>query len=199
MCLEPAVLGFFECKRESIEQLLRAEPDEATAPGRDRRMEDRRESLADPAADAVGADDQVGIGELGVRSEVGLEHETHAQRFAACLQDIEEPLAADSAKAVSTRANGAALEVDVDVVPVIEAADDLVVCGTVGIAEIAERLIREHDAPAKRVVGSVAFDDGDLVRGIRALQQQRKIEARGAAANADDSHGFHRIPTSGAI
>ena len=45
--------------------------------------------------------------------------------LAAPLQDVEQPLAADAAEAVAARSDRAALEVDVDVVPAIERADDL--------------------------------------------------------------------------
>ena len=40
---------------------------------------------------------------------------------------------------------------------------------------------------------AVAFDDGDLQRGLAPLHQQREVQARRAAANAQDAlqGGFH--------
>ena len=66
------------------------------------------------------------------------------------------------------RADCAAAEIDVDVVPVIERVEDRVGARGVGGAQVAERLVGEHDAPAERVVRAVALDDGDLVRRVAA-------------------------------
>ena len=83
---------------------------------------------ADAAVEAVARDHEVGAelarSRLGV-GDVRLEHELDAERLAARLQDVEQPLAADAAEAVAARGDRAALEVDVDVVPVVERADDL--------------------------------------------------------------------------
>ena len=54
--------------------------------------------------------------------------------------------------------------------------------------EIAQGLVGEHDAPAERVVGPVAFDDDDAVRRVLLLHQQGAIQAGGTAADADDVH-----------
>ena len=58
----------------------------------------------------------------------------------------------------------AALEVDLDVVPVIERLADQRGRFGVGGREVAERLVAEHDAPAEGVEGPVALDHRDLQR-----------------------------------
>jgi hypothetical protein len=45
--------------------------------------------------------------------------------LAACLQDVQQLLAADADKAVAARADDLALEVQLDVVPVVEGLLDL--------------------------------------------------------------------------
>ena len=77
---------------------------------------------------------------------------------------------------------------DVDVVPVTERGEDLGVGFGVRRFEVAERLVGEDDAPAERVVRQVALDDGDLVPRVGLFQQQREIQARGAATDAEDAH-----------
>ena len=186
--LEPAVLGLFEGEGEGVEQLLRPQPDETTTAVLDLRLECLRVALADAAVEAVGADHQVGARELRLGADIGLEHQLHAQFFASRLQDVEQPLAADAAEAVTAGADRAALEMDVDVVPVIEAVEDLQIRRRVCGLQVFQRLVRKHHAPAERVVRSIAFDDGDVVDGVRAPQQQRKIQPRRSAPNADNTH-----------
>jgi hypothetical protein len=58
---------------------------------------------------------------------------------------------------------------DVDVVPTIERPDDFG-CGCgIGRLEIAERLVRKHDAPPEGIGYAIAFDDPHDSSGIRAL------------------------------
>ena len=82
-----------------------------------------------------------------------------------------------------------AADVDLDVVPVVEGVQDVRRADGVGRPEVAERLLGEHDTPAEVFVGPVAFDDGDPMRYILLLRQQREVEVRRAAAEADDVHG----------
>src|SRR6202008_1261558 len=91
--------------------------------------------------------------------------------------------------AVPPRADLAAADVDLDVVPVVERAEDLGRARRVGGLQVAERLVGKHHAPAIRVVGPVALDDGDVVRGILPLHQQCKVQTRRAATDACDLHG----------
>jgi hypothetical protein len=57
------------------------------------------------------------------------------------------------------------------------------------LGKVLERLVGQHHAPAKRVVRLVAFEHGDVVRGVAQLHADRKIKARRAAAEASDLHG----------
>ena len=66
----------------------------------------------------------------------------------------------------------------------------------VGRAQVAERLVGEHDAPAEGVVRPVALDDGDVVGRIALLHQQREVEPRRAAADAGYSHAPRPAPWS---
>ena len=52
--------------------------------------------------------------------------------------------------------------------------------------EVLEGRVGEDDAEAERVVGAVALDDGDVVRGIGLLHEDREVEAGRTAADADD-------------
>ncbi len=107
--------------------MLRAEPHEAAAAQVDVGRERRGVTRADAAVETVGRDHDVG-GELArggdVVGDVVLEDELDAERLAARLQDIEQPLAPDAAEAMAARRDRAALEMDVDVVPVVERVGD---------------------------------------------------------------------------
>ena len=185
--LEPAPFGFFEGEGECVEELLRTEPDEAAIAHVDIRLISRRILLTNRAIGAVAGDDQVGFVSAVVR-HLGFEHQLDAEFFATRLQDVQKPLAADAAEAVARRADLLAAEMDLDVVPVIEGVENRVGAGRVGRAQVAERLVREHHAPAERVIGPVAFDDRHFVLRIAALHQQPKVQAGGASPDTDDTH-----------
>ncbi len=191
MRLEPAVRRLDESKRERREQLLRAQPDEPALPRVDVGRERVRVPGADPAVEAIGGQHDVGA-ELArdgdVVGDVLLEYLLDAERLAARLQDFQQALAADAAEAVAAGGDRAALEVDVDVVPVVERSGDRVRSLGVGDREVAERLVGEHDAPAERVAGPVALDDPHRVPRVRLLEQQRGVEPRRAAADARHAH-----------
>jgi hypothetical protein len=88
-----------------------------------------------------------------VRVGLGLEHQFHAQRLAARLQDVEQLLAPDAHEPMAARAHAVPLEVQLDVVPVVERHLDLVGGGGVPLAHVVHRRVREHHAPAEGVVG----------------------------------------------
>jgi hypothetical protein len=52
---------------------------------------------------------------------------------------------------------------DVDITPVLEALENLQVGGLIRRSEIAQRLIREHDAPAIGLITPVALDHRHVV------------------------------------
>ena len=186
--LEPAVLGLLEIEGEGVEQARRAEPDKAVAAHVDVGPVGGGVLGADAAVEAVAGDDEIGVGVVGRRLRVGLEHQLDADFLAARLQDVEQALATDAAEAVAARRDPGAADVDLDVVPVVERVEDLCRARRVGRLQVAERLVGEDDTPAERVVGLVALDDDDLVRWVLLLHQQREIETRRAAADADDLH-----------
>ncbi len=189
--LEPAVLGLDEGEGEGVEHFLGAQPDEAAAALVDVRVEGVGVTGADVAVDAVGGDDEVGVvfarDGLVVLHEA-LEYQLDAYVFAAGLQDVEQFLAADADEAVAAAAHAAALEVDVDVVPVVEGVADGLGGNRVGVTEVLHGGVGEHHAPAEGVIRSVAFDHGDFVLGVLQFHEQTEIQTGGAAAYADYLH-----------
>ncbi|MCY1222964.1 hypothetical protein D9M72_350730 [compost metagenome] len=189
--LEPAVLGLLEGKGEGVEQLVRAHPDKAALARVDVRLERVGVAGADAAVQAVRGDHQVGLvlhRQRLVVGHIGLEHQLHAQRFAARLQDIEQALAADADKAMAAGADGAPADVDVDIVPVVEGRVDLGGADRVGFLQVIHGGVREHHAPAEGVVGPVALDHDDLIGRILQLHQQAEIQPCRATTNTKHSH-----------
>ena len=193
--LEPAVVGLLEGEGEGVEQLARSKPDEPALADLDVGLEGSGVFVADEAVDAVGGDDQIGVESLFV-AHLLLEHELDAERLAARLQDVKKMLAADAGKAMAARGDGAALEVDVDVVPTAERTGDLLVGLRVRRTQITERLIGEHDAPAESVVRPVPLQYADVVGRIALLHQQGQVEPRRTAADAGYSHAPRPAPWS---
>ena len=193
MGLEPAMLGAHEIEGEGLVHLVRAQPDEAVRTHDDIGLEHVLVLGADLGVHTVAGDDQVGIGVVEVRIDIGLEHQLHIERFAARLQDVEQMLAADAHEAVAARADDLALEQQFDVVPVIERFLDLRRRHGVPLAHVVHGRVGKHHSPPEGVIGLVAFDDRDVVRGIELLHQQRKVQTCGAAADTDNFHGLHPL------
>ena len=188
MGLEPAVLGALKQKGKGVVELVRAQPNVAVGPHHDVGLEDLGIVAAHLGIDAVAGDHQIGIGKVQVAVHLGLEDQLDIELLAARLQNIEQLLAPYAHKAVATGADHAVLEVQLDVVPVVEGLLDGVGRGPVPGAHVVHGGIRKHHAPAKGIVRLVALDHGDVVAGVELLHQQRKIQPRRPATDANDLH-----------
>src|SRR6185503_14431244 len=105
------------------------------------------------------------------------------------------PLALDAAEAVAPGSRRRAAEVDVDVVPVMEAAGDRGVRGRVRRAEVLHRAVGKDDAPAEGVVRAIALVDVDPRPRQGPAEQDGGVEACRPAAEADDAlHGMNYRP-----
>ena len=90
------------------------------------------------------------------------------------------------------RAHAAALEEDLDVVPVVEGVADQARAFGVGHQHVLQRLVGQHHAPAEGVVGAVALDHHHAAVGALLLHQQAEVQPRRAAADAHDAgHLIH--------
>ncbi len=191
MRLEPAVFGRHEDEGEGIEDLARAQPDEAAIALVDVGTEGIGIAGAHGAVDAVAGDEQVGLvlaRDLLVILHLGFKDQFHTEFFAACLQDVEQALAADADETVAAAADDAALEMHVDVIPAAELAGDGGGRYRIGLAQVVQRGIREHHAPAEGVIGTIALDHHYAVRRVLQFHQQTEIQAGGTAADTDDVH-----------
>ena len=81
-----------------------------------------------------------------------------------------------------------ALELDGDVVPVGEVLADRGGADRVVRGEVAERLVRQHHAPAEGVVGPVALEDHHLVRRVAQLHRDGEVEPGRPSAETSDAH-----------
>ena len=96
--------------------------------------------------------------------------------------------ALDAAEAVAAGRDHSTLEVDIDVIPVGKALEDLLFGKRIRPLQVPQRFIGEHHAPTERVIGAVPLEHSDLVRRITSLHLDRKVQARRPAARADDPH-----------
>ncbi len=183
MGVEEAVLGLAEGERERVEDVVGAEPDVLAALGPNLRPE--VPEATDEAVGSVGADDEVAVEQF---LDLDAELELGAELAAAALEDLEQPLASDRREGVTTRAELAPAEADVDPVPARERVGDLEVRLRVGVAERPERLLAEDDAEAERRVRRVALEHADVDAAIGLPQEDREIEPRRAAADDLDPH-----------
>src|SRR4029079_6686342 len=100
-----------------------------------------------------------------------------AERICAPAQNLQQHGARGAAEAVAADAERGAAEVDLDVVPVGEVADDLPVGFEVVGFEPRQRLVGEHHAEAERVVRLVALEYGDARLRPRLFHQDGEVEA----------------------
>src|SRR3546814_11390799 len=71
----------------------------------------------------------------------------------------------------------------------IEGSGDLLGGTRSVLLQVSQVGIGENHPPPEGVVGTIAFDHGDLVPGIGKLHQQTKIQPRRPSAYACDFHG----------
>ena len=193
-----------EDEGEGVEPPRGAEPDELGLPRDQLRPELRGVPPADRAVDAVGGHHEIGVaeaqtGEVGIVAHLAAEAEVDAEPGGALLEDLQQLHPGDAGEAVAAGGDRPPLEVDVDVVPAREVVGDLLERLRIGGLEVAERLVREDDAPPERGVRRVALEDDHLVRRVRLLHQQREIEPRRPAADDRDLHGDLRALTGGML
>ncbi len=188
MRLKPAVFRLAEVEGEGVVELVGAEPDVSVRADLQVGLESRCVLVAQARVDAVGRDDQVGVGKFVIGFHVAFENEFDAERFATRLKNIEQLLAPDADEPVARCANAPALEEKLDVVPMIEGVLDL--SRRLGItgAHAVECRVGENDSPSERVVRAIALDDGDAVLWLRLLHQEREIEAGRTTADTYDAH-----------
>ena len=158
------------------------------------------ERLPHPARDAVACDDQIGAPTSVERADLALELDAarRARRARACRM-LEQRLALEPAEPVTgraqhaplrpgRRASGASIRVISMSSQRANRVGDLRVRLRIGVGEVAERRVAEHDAEPERVVGAVALVDHDVVLGSRALDEDPEVEPGRAAADAGDLH-----------
>ena len=144
----------------------------------DARLEAVLERLARARVDAVGGDHEVGA--AGSRFQrIGLcaVFDVDAERIGAAAENFQQHGARRAAEAVAADAVRRAAEVDLDVVPIGEMADDLAVGFAVVGFEGLQRLVGEHHAEAERVVRLVALEHGDARLRPRLFHQDGEVEA----------------------
>ena len=167
---------------------VRAEPDEAVGPEIDLRQKVFLVALAGDAVDAVGGEQQIAIAQGLWILDQGFEAQLDAQLAGALLHDDQHLLARHAGEAVPGGAQHLALDVDVDVVPVLEAGADRLRGRRVGRLEAVHGGVREHHAEAERVVEPVLLVNRDGSVRERLLHQDREIQAPRPATQTIDLH-----------
>src|SRR5215475_5826406 len=115
----PAVLGLFENEGECIvEFLMRSEPDVFAGANIDVRLECVCISRTDTGIHAIRADNDVEVLVAVDGTGLRLEFDLHAERTRTILQNVEKPLAADTAEAMAARPQHHAAIVNGDVIPI---------------------------------------------------------------------------------
>src|SRR3984957_5261858 len=143
--LKQAVLRLAEGESERVERLGDAEPDVAIGADEKIGPELIGVSVTDLRIETIGRHDEIGVREFDVGINLAFECELDAKRLAPSLQDVQELLAANADKAVTTRTLPRALEHELDVVPMIERVGDLRRALRVRGAHRAHHRVRKDD------------------------------------------------------
>src|SRR6185437_2261196 len=144
--------------------------------------------FAEAAVDAVGEDDQIGIGEAPLIFDLDLELQVDAEIARPFLEDQKKLAPRAAAKAVAGDTVHSAAEMHGDIVPVSELLGDAAVARRIVFLEIVEGGVGKHHAEAERVVGTVALIDRDLGLWPLLFQQNRGVKAGWSAADDRDFH-----------
>ena len=189
---EAAPFGLKKDESERVERAGGAHPGELVRPQVYLGSEMIGVMLAEAAVAAVGNDDQVGVRKVGRLVDLGLELQLDAELRSPLLQKQQQRPSRAPAEAVATDAVHAVLEVDRDVVPIGEVANDVLIALRIVFCEIVEGFVGKHHAEAEGVVGTIALEHGDLRVRTLLLEQDREVEARRPAADDRDLHATLR-------
>ncbi len=185
--LEHPVLGLGEDEAERVEHEVGAEPDVLASLRHDASAERTFSITADGAVDPVGGDEQIAIAcQVGDVVDLDIEAQIDAQLVAAVLEDCQQSGTTYRREPVAPRSECATTDGDVDRIPAGERVRDLEIRRLVGVPQRAERLLGEHDPPAERGVGRIAFEHGHHPRRVGPLEQQSRVEP--CRAGTDDRH-----------
>jgi 4-hydroxybenzoyl-CoA thioesterase len=187
MNLKPTMLGSFKRKSERRKFLLGSEPDEAAFTHIHIRIEDTGMAVSQLAIDAVGRNDQIGVAISVLGLDLELKGLLNAKLGGALLQNVQQLLAADAAKSMTTGTHHRAAKMHVDIVPVIKTGGDGVMRLRVGVAKPLHGLVGKHHAPTEGIARPIALDDLDPCPWQVLLELNGGIQTRRAAAKADDS------------
>ena len=179
---DPAVLGLLEDEGERVlKPLPRAEPDVLARAHIDVRLEDVAPARCESSSwrRRPRPPDRSRGRRSALSNSVSNWRVTPSARARSCRMSSRRLRPMPQKPWPDERVTAAAVE-DGDVVPVDEGAPDGV--GALGIAggEIGEGFVRQHDAPAERVVRPIALDDDDLVARRRAASWRSRNRARPA-------------------
>src|SRR5271168_3005774 len=108
----------------------------------------------------------------------------------AFLQQHKEFLARNAGKAVAARYHPLPAIMHRDVVPIGKVRADRRGADRIVDGDVVEGFVGKHHAPSERIIGAVALEYGDIVRGIAQLHADGEIETSRAAAEASDLHGL---------
>ena len=172
-----------------MKQMVRAIPDVLVWANAEVGPKPIWESLPDETVDSVRGDEQVPLPFQQIKScNFSSKLDFDAKFFAALLQDLQQAQARNPGKAVAMNGSLLGAMNYIDIVPGCKVPRDFGVRRFIRSAQIRERLPGKHHAPAKRIVGAIAFGDCDLVRGISLLHEDREVHAGGAATDDVDFH-----------
>ncbi len=188
VCNKRAPLCLLEDEGEGVKRLGRSHPGKLIGADIDLRLEVTDVFLAEAAVDAVGENDEIGIGKARFVVDLDLELQTNAELAGALLQDQQQLAPRTAAKAVAADTMHRAAEVHGNVIPIGEFLGDAAIAGRIVFFEIVQRGVGKHHAEAEGVVGAITLIDRDL--GLRPLlpEQDRGVKAGRATTDDRDLH-----------
>ena len=187
---DPAMLRPLKDKGKGVvEFLMRAQPDELALAGVDIGLEYIGIFAAYQRVDAIGGDHQIII--LAVvfgGPKLGLEPQIDPQVTRPRLQQDQHLLAPDPGKAMSARHRPHPVMDHRDIIPIGKVAADRFGADRIVHLHPAQRIVRQHHAPAKGVVGLVPLHHRHLMRRVAQLHRDGEIKTGRATAKAKYLH-----------
>ena len=122
------------------------------------------------------------------RFKLRLKLQVHAQFPRPRLQDDQQLLAPDARKAVPARHRAHAALHYGNIIPIREMILDRPRADRIVSGHIRQRVIRQHDAPTKGIVGLVPFQHSHIMQRIAQFHRDREIQPRRATAEAKNLH-----------
>jgi hypothetical protein len=173
-----------EGEREPVEQLVRAQPNVFVFSRVQRRLEELTVGSTHKAVGSISAHEQIAVvHEFTHLNHIGVKLEVNAEVTTPLVQNVQEAESRDAGEFIAPDGDFLILVNDIHVIPDLTTVGDLDVGFLVAVLQVGKRLVGKNNTPAKRIIGTIPLQDGDVMGWIQFFHQNSEVQPRWSTAD----------------